>query len=147
MSMKTCPRCQNRKLYKVRRGKKRCSRCGYSEKENPWKHKFFSQNFSQPRKGESFFPFFSLNCLYEFKPKIGGLNLSKYHRNQNLLRYLASLYGIGHQGLCPSDDRASKKKSILGAEITSMDERGFGVILKGNWPPGAVLEEKDYHFI
>jgi len=32
MSVKTCPRCQNRKLYKVRRGKKRCSRCGYEFK-------------------------------------------------------------------------------------------------------------------
>jgi len=105
--------------------------------------KCFGKKFWQVRRGK----LRCKNCLYEFKPKIGGLNLSKYHRNQNLLRYLASLYGIGHQGLCPSDDRASKKKSILGAEITSMDERGFGVILKGNWPPGAVLEEKDYHFI
>jgi transposase len=32
MSRKICPRCQNRRLYKVRRGKKRCSRCGYEFK-------------------------------------------------------------------------------------------------------------------
>jgi len=42
MSIKTCPRCQNRKLYRVRRGKLRCK-----------------------------------NCLYEFKPKLGGLRLSR----------------------------------------------------------------------
>ncbi len=32
MSRKICPRCQNRKLYKVRRAKKRCSKCGYEFK-------------------------------------------------------------------------------------------------------------------
>lgn len=32
MSRKICPRCQNRKLYKVRRDKKRCSQCGYEFK-------------------------------------------------------------------------------------------------------------------
>jgi transposase-like protein/ribosomal protein L37E len=32
MSRKICPRCQNRKLYKVRRGKKRCAKCGYEFK-------------------------------------------------------------------------------------------------------------------
>ena len=33
MSSKKCPRCQNRKFYKVRRGKKRCSSCGYEFKQ------------------------------------------------------------------------------------------------------------------
>jgi len=32
MSRKICPRCQNRKLYKVRRGKKRCKNCRYEWK-------------------------------------------------------------------------------------------------------------------
>jgi len=42
MSSKSCPRCQKRKFYRVRRGKLRCK-----------------------------------NCLYEFKPKLGGLGLSR----------------------------------------------------------------------
>jgi len=42
MSSKTCPKCQKRKFYRVRRGKLRCK-----------------------------------NCLYEFKPKLGGLYLTK----------------------------------------------------------------------
>ena len=42
MSSKTCPRCGNRKFYRVRRGKLRCK-----------------------------------NCLYEFKPKVGTLRLTK----------------------------------------------------------------------
>jgi len=32
-----CPRCRNRKLYKVRRGKKRCSACRYEFKTRPVK--------------------------------------------------------------------------------------------------------------
>jgi len=32
MSSKKCYRCQNRKFHKVRRGKKRCSKCGYEFK-------------------------------------------------------------------------------------------------------------------
>jgi len=42
MSRKTCPRCQNKKFYRVRRSKLRCRNCGY-----------------------------------EFKPKLGGLRLSR----------------------------------------------------------------------
>lgn len=42
MKVYSCPRCQNRKLYSVRRGKKRCK-----------------------------------NCLYEWKPKIAGLRLTR----------------------------------------------------------------------
>ena len=42
MSSKSCPRCQKRKFYRIRRGKLRCK-----------------------------------NCLYEFKPKLGGLGLSR----------------------------------------------------------------------
>jgi transposase-like protein len=42
MSSKSCPRCQKRKFYRVRRGKLRCK-----------------------------------NCLYEFKPRLGGLGLSR----------------------------------------------------------------------
>ena len=33
MSSKKCPRCQNKKFYHVRRGKKRCSKCGYEFKQ------------------------------------------------------------------------------------------------------------------
>jgi len=32
MSIKRCPRCQNKKFYKVRRGKLRCKKCGYEFK-------------------------------------------------------------------------------------------------------------------
>jgi len=32
MSSKICPRCQGRKFYRVRRGKKRCKNCGYEFK-------------------------------------------------------------------------------------------------------------------
>jgi len=32
MSGKTCPRCQNKKFYRVRRGKLRCKKCGYEFK-------------------------------------------------------------------------------------------------------------------
>ena len=42
MSSKTCPKCQERKFYRVRRGKLRCK-----------------------------------NCLYEFKPRLGSLKLTK----------------------------------------------------------------------
>lgn len=42
MKAYSCPRCQNRKLYSIRRGKKRCK-----------------------------------NCLYEWKPKLAGLRLTR----------------------------------------------------------------------
>lgn len=42
MSRYSCPKCQNRKFYRVRRGKKRC-----------------------------------IKCLYEFKPRCGGLRLTR----------------------------------------------------------------------
>jgi len=42
MSSRTCPKCQKRKFYRVRRGKLRCK-----------------------------------NCLYEFKPGLGGLGLTR----------------------------------------------------------------------
>ncbi|MBI2326822.1 IS1595 family transposase [Candidatus Curtissbacteria bacterium] len=52
----SCPRCQNRHLYSVRRGKKRCK-----------------------------------NCLYEWKPKLGGLGLTRRNWYKVLLWFL-----LGH---------------------------------------------------
>lgn len=56
MSSKTCPRCGNRKFYRLRRGKFRCK-----------------------------------DCLYEFKPKLGGLRLKK-----NQWKNFLTWFVLGH---------------------------------------------------
>lgn len=60
MTSNTCKRCQNRKFYKIRRGKKRCKNCGYEFKERlgklglskeKWKKVIFWLLLEQPIRG------------------------------------------------------------------------------------------------
>ena len=116
-----CPRCYNRKLYKLSSGKRRCARCKYSF------HDFFGRWINHGRL--SCVQWLSLIKLFELE-----LSVRKMAEQMNLA--YNTVYHAVRKIRCSILAHASDAKQLMNGEI-ELDECYFGGRRKGNRGRGA----------
>jgi transposase len=130
MSSRICPRCQNRKLYKVRRGKKRCAKCGYEFKPRVVKDVRLSA-----KQWQKIIEWFLLERSGLWVAERVGLGKNLIYKTFNKIKkvMLTDVPGI-FSGIVEVDEtylggqKKNKRKSVLLKEKAEGKEskRGFG---------------------
>ena len=130
MSSKTCPRCQNKRFYHVRRGKKRCSSCGYEFKSRIVKDVRLSE-----KQWLKIIEWFLLERSGLWTAERMGLGKNLVYKTFNKIRriMLKNVPGV-FSGIVEVDEtylggqKENKRKSVLLKEKEEGKEskRGFG---------------------